>query len=119
MRASAICGRDRAKVAPMPGAGASRVLAMFTTRQLQRPWNIATCAHFTPHPHDTRKSIAKMASGRAPSQTPVPTTETAESAGASSTVSAAEWEGMASLLKNVYDYRDAESVLLQSITGGV
>jgi chromatin structure-remodeling complex subunit RSC1/2 len=52
-----------------------------------------------------------MASGRAPSQTPVPTTETAESAGASSTVSEAEWEGMASLLKNVYDYRDAESVL--------
>ncbi|KAH7393794.1 hypothetical protein DE146DRAFT_721984 [Phaeosphaeria sp. MPI-PUGE-AT-0046c] len=49
-----------------------------------------------------------MASGRAPSQTPVPTTETAESAGASSTVSEAEWEGMASLLKNVYDYRDAD-----------
>ncbi|KAH5253438.1 hypothetical protein HBI72_143050 [Parastagonospora nodorum] len=49
-----------------------------------------------------------MASGRATSQTPVPTTETAESAGASSTVSAAEWEGMSSLLKNVYDYRDAD-----------
>ncbi|KAL5113619.1 hypothetical protein ACEQ8H_008512 [Pleosporales sp. CAS-2024a] len=49
-----------------------------------------------------------MASGRAASQTPVPTTETADIAGASSTVSAAEWEGMASLLKNIYDYRDAD-----------
>jgi chromatin structure-remodeling complex subunit RSC1/2 len=49
-----------------------------------------------------------MASGRATSQTPVPTTETAESAGASSTVSVAEWEAMANFLKNVYDYRDAE-----------
>lgn len=49
-----------------------------------------------------------MASGRAPSSTPVPTTETAESAGATSTVTAAEWEAMAGFLKNVYDYRDSE-----------
>jgi chromatin structure-remodeling complex subunit RSC1/2 len=48
-----------------------------------------------------------MASGRAPSSTPVPT-ETAESAGATSTVSAAEWEAMSGFLKNIYDYRDAE-----------
>ncbi|CAI9636195.1 unnamed protein product [Alternaria burnsii] len=46
-----------------------------------------------------------MASGRAPSSTPVPTTETAESAGATSTVTAQEWEAMSNLLKNVYDYR--------------
>lgn len=46
-----------------------------------------------------------MATGRAPSSTPVPTTETAESAGATSTVTAPEWEAMANLLKNVYDYR--------------
>jgi chromatin structure-remodeling complex subunit RSC1/2 len=56
-----------------------------------------------------------MASGRAPSQTPVPTTETAESAGASSTVSVAEWEAMGSFLKNVYDYRDAEYVMMGCI----
>jgi len=49
--------------------------------------------------------IANMASGRAPSSTPVPTTETAESAGATSTVTAQEWEAMSNLLKNVYDYR--------------
>ncbi|KAF1843614.1 Bromodomain-containing protein [Cucurbitaria berberidis CBS 394.84] len=46
-----------------------------------------------------------MASGRAPSSTPVPTTETAESAGATSTVTAQEWESMSNFLKNVYDYR--------------
>ena len=46
-----------------------------------------------------------MASARAPSSTPVPTTVTAESAGATSTVTEQEWEAMATLLKNVYDYR--------------
>ncbi|KAA8613527.1 Transcription factor [Pyrenophora tritici-repentis] len=46
-----------------------------------------------------------MASARAPSSTPVPTTETAESAGATSTVTAQEWEAMTNCLKNVYDYR--------------
>lgn len=56
--------------------------------------------------HDSIEStIANMATGRAPSSTPVPTTETAESAGATSTVTAPEWEAMANLLKNVYDYR--------------
>ncbi|KAH7094872.1 hypothetical protein FB567DRAFT_565925 [Paraphoma chrysanthemicola] len=49
-----------------------------------------------------------MASGRAPSSTPVPTTETAESAGATSTVTEKEWEAMATSLKNIYDYRDAD-----------
>ncbi|KAF2827195.1 chromatin structure-remodeling complex protein-like protein rsc1 [Ophiobolus disseminans] len=49
-----------------------------------------------------------MASGRAPSSTPVPTTETAESAGAASTVTVAEWEAMAGFLKTIYDYRDAD-----------
>ncbi|KAL6705322.1 hypothetical protein ACN47E_007132 [Coniothyrium glycines] len=49
-----------------------------------------------------------MASGRAPSDTPVPTTETAESAGTASTVTDHEWESMTNFLKNVYDYRDAD-----------
>jgi len=49
-----------------------------------------------------------MASARAPSSTPVPTTETAESAGATSTVTAQEWEAMANFLKNVYEYRTDE-----------
>jgi chromatin structure-remodeling complex subunit RSC1/2 len=49
-----------------------------------------------------------MASGRAPSSTPVPTTETAESTGATSTVTDAEWEAMTTFLKNVYDYRNEE-----------
>jgi len=49
-----------------------------------------------------------MANVRAASSTPVPTTETAESAGATSTVTARERESMSNFLKNVYDYRDAE-----------
>lgn len=49
-----------------------------------------------------------MASGRARSSTPVPTTETAESAGTTSTVTEPEWEAMNTFLKNVYDYRDGE-----------
>ena len=49
-----------------------------------------------------------MVSGRAPSSTPVPTTETAESAGATSTVTEQEWESMSNFLKNVYDYRIEE-----------
>ncbi|KAH8726652.1 hypothetical protein GQ44DRAFT_650434 [Phaeosphaeriaceae sp. PMI808] len=49
-----------------------------------------------------------MASGRAPSSTPVPTTETAESIGATSTVTEKEWESMSNFLKNVYDYRDED-----------
>ena len=51
-----------------------------------------------------------MASARAPSSTPVPTTETAESAGATSTVTAPEWEAMSNFLKNVYNYRIDEYV---------
>ncbi|KAH9861877.1 hypothetical protein IAQ61_010078 [Plenodomus lingam] len=46
-----------------------------------------------------------MTSARAPSSTPVPTTETAESAGATSTVTAQEWESMAEFVRNVYNYR--------------
>jgi hypothetical protein len=72
--------------------------------------SIAPCALSASPSRKHQRPTSTMASGRATSQTPVPTTETAESAGASSTVSAAEWEGMSSLLKNVYDYRDAESV---------
>jgi hypothetical protein len=49
--------------------------------------------------------VANMATGRAPSSTPVPTTETAETTGATSTVTAQEWEAMANFLKSVYDYR--------------
>ncbi|KAF1835372.1 Bromodomain-containing protein [Decorospora gaudefroyi] len=49
--------------------------------------------------------MAAMATARAPSSTPVPTTETAESAGATSTVTAQEWEAMSNFLKSVYDYR--------------
>jgi chromatin structure-remodeling complex subunit RSC1/2 len=64
------------------------------------------CQH--PHTEDIDEYSDNMASGRAPSSTPVPTTETAESAGATSTVSAAEWEAMSGFLKNIYDYRDAE-----------
>jgi len=64
------------------------------------------CQHQHTENIDTYSDI--MASGRAPSSTPVPTTETAESAGATSTVTAAEWEAMAGFLKNVYDYRDSE-----------
>ncbi|KAF2026836.1 Bromodomain-containing protein [Setomelanomma holmii] len=51
-----------------------------------------------------------MASGRAPSSTPVPTTETAESAGATSIVTDKEWEAMSTCLKNIYDYRDADGL---------
>jgi hypothetical protein len=95
---------------------------IFTDRrrrgQSRLPIHDATAAASRPahsphhHFHHINEAIVEMASGRAPSQTPVPTTETAESVGASSTVSAAEWEGMSSLLKNVYDYRDAESVFI-------
>jgi chromatin structure-remodeling complex subunit RSC1/2 len=46
-----------------------------------------------------------MATGRAPSSTPVPTTETAETTGATSTVTARELEAMSDFLKHVYDYR--------------
>jgi chromatin structure-remodeling complex subunit RSC1/2 len=52
-----------------------------------------------------------MASGRAPSQTPVPTTETAELAandGAKSTVTDEELKAMSTALANVYAYRTDE-----------
>ncbi|KAF9731518.1 hypothetical protein PMIN06_009934 [Paraphaeosphaeria minitans] len=45
-----------------------------------------------------------MASGRAESDTPMPTTETAPD-GATSTVTAEEWKGMADVLTNVYAHR--------------
>jgi chromatin structure-remodeling complex subunit RSC1/2 len=49
-----------------------------------------------------------MPSARAASDTPVPTTETAESTGATSTVTDNQWNGMTDLVKNVYDYRTEE-----------
>lgn len=66
----------------------------------------------------TRRSpgnTAIMASGRAPSSTPVPTTETAESAGATSTVTVPEWEAMGNFLKNVYNYRIDEYALTHHV----
>lgn len=45
-----------------------------------------------------------MASGRAESDTPMPTTETAPD-GATSTVTDEEWKGMADVLTNVYAHR--------------
>lgn len=77
-----------------------------TTRQPQHQRRETTVQH-----HNTRCSIVTMASARAPSSTPVPTTETAESSGATSTVTEQEWEAMANLLKNVYDYRIDELVV--------
>lgn len=65
-------------------------------------------AHCQHHDPAFRLAAAEMASGRAPSSTPVPTTETAESTGATSTVTDAEWEAMTTFLKNVYDYRNEE-----------
>ena len=67
-----------------------------------------TTGAFTHHNTDVESQRRIMASGRAPSETPVPTTETAESAGTASTVTAQEWESMSNFLKNVYDYRDKE-----------
>ena len=49
-----------------------------------------------------------MATVRAPSSTPVPTTETAEAAGAKSSVTAEEWKAMATVLQNIYAYETAE-----------
>ncbi|KAF2007977.1 Bromodomain-containing protein [Amniculicola lignicola CBS 123094] len=52
-----------------------------------------------------------MATGRAPSSTPVPTTEIADppaANGAPSTVTDQQWNGMASLLTNIYAYRDKD-----------
>ena len=49
-----------------------------------------------------------MATARAPSSTPVPTTETAETAGAKSTVTAEEWKAMATVLHNIYAYESEE-----------
>jgi chromatin structure-remodeling complex subunit RSC1/2 len=52
-----------------------------------------------------------MASGRAPSQTPVPTTEVADPPaqdGAKSTITEDAWKAMADALSNVYAYRNDE-----------
>lgn len=49
-----------------------------------------------------------MASARAPSETPVPTTETAENGngdGTTSTVTEEEWKAMSTVLANMYAYR--------------
>jgi chromatin structure-remodeling complex subunit RSC1/2 len=51
--------------------------------------------------------IDAMASGRAESDTPMPTTETAPD-GATSTVTDEEWKAMADVLTNVYAYRTEE-----------
>jgi hypothetical protein len=59
----------------------------------------------------TRAPPVTMASGRAPSETPVPTTETADApatAGASSIVSEEEWKAMSNVLTNVSAYRTVE-----------
>jgi chromatin structure-remodeling complex subunit RSC1/2 len=51
-----------------------------------------------------------MASGRAQSSTPVPTTEKADPGvdGAASTVTEAEHKAMSDMLVNIYNYRNDE-----------
>ncbi|KAF2130152.1 chromatin structure-remodeling complex protein-like protein rsc1 [Dothidotthia symphoricarpi CBS 119687] len=49
-----------------------------------------------------------MATVRAPSSTPVPTTETAEAAGAKSTVTPEEWKAMSTVLHNIYAYESED-----------
>jgi chromatin structure-remodeling complex subunit RSC1/2 len=51
-----------------------------------------------------------MASARAQSSTPVPTTEKADPGvdGAASTVTEAEYQGMTDMLTNIYNYRNDE-----------
>jgi chromatin structure-remodeling complex subunit RSC1/2 len=52
-----------------------------------------------------------MATGRAASSTPVPTTETGDppaADGASSTVTEEEWKAMSTVLTNVYAHRTEE-----------
>ena len=53
-----------------------------------------------------------MASARAQSSTPVPTTEKADPGvdGAASTVTEAEYQGMTDMLTNIYNYRNDEYV---------
>ena len=53
-----------------------------------------------------------MASARAQSSTPVPTTEKADPGvdGAASTVTEAEYQGMTDMLTNIYNYRNDEGV---------
>ena len=60
---------------------------------------------------NTPATRAIMASGRAPSQTPVPTTETGDLPvhdGAKSTLTEEEWKAMSNALTNVYAYRTEE-----------
>ena len=53
-----------------------------------------------------------MASGRAQSSTPVPTTEKADPGvdGAASTVTEEEYKAMSDVLTNIYNYRNDEYV---------
>lgn len=56
-----------------------------------------------------------MATGRAASSTPVPTTETGDAPpanSATSTVTHEEWQAMKTMLDNVYAYRSEELVNL-------
>src|ERR1044071_5775280 len=95
-------GRDRRIVLPTQGPSPVATCTSAVHDATAPASQLAHCQH---HPtQDAHKAIDKMASGRAPSSTPVPTTETAESAGATSTVTDLEWEAMSTFLKNVYDY---------------
>jgi chromatin structure-remodeling complex subunit RSC1/2 len=59
---------------------------------------------------DRRHNTADMASGRAQSSTPVPTTEKADPGvdGAASTVTEPEYQAMSDMLLNIYNYRNDE-----------
>jgi hypothetical protein len=59
-----------------------------------------------------------MAATRAPSSTPIPSTETNPADGASSNVSEEEWKAMTTVLNNVYAYRMEEYVVWPSLWSG-
>ena len=60
-----------------------------------------------------------MATGRAPSSTPVPTTETAETTGATSTVAQNEWEIMAKFLRDIVEVRSTDEKYAYDSTWGI
>lgn len=101
----------RRKLDKTPVAARTTTLQARPALLLHRVSKRCSClrASTTPRP-PARQTAANMASARAQSSTPVPTTEKADPGvdGAASTVTEAESKAMADVLTNIYNYRNDE-----------